>query len=471
MNKNMTFDVFSKEFQESIIDSLLKDIDFLRRFHSAIKPKYFIDEKANMIASIVLTFYKTYRRSPTLPEITNQILKQYPAPHQRDLVKEYTDYIKQSTARPLPDQAYVTSELKSFVQKAELSELIWQTAHNFNQVNLDALKAKLTDISKIDPTEKDVGISSSDFSAYLLSKEDDPPGVQTTFMSLDACFGGALQPGELFVVMAPPNKGKTHTLVNLGRGMLCAGNNVLHITIGDMSVEKVTDRYISSMTNMNIKDIGRLHLYKEVSRLLNDYQVLTDKTLRIKFFNGQDLTLFELESFLIELRDVHKFKADVVIIDYADLIKPTNTKAEKRHQLSEIYVGLRTIGSNFGIPVVTASQTNRQGGMINYDPKTKKKLLVPQALTMGHVAEDWSKAATADYIVSLRDTIGYSKLTNPQDKILQMDLLKSRSSGVDQVFYFKNNFANSRLDEFEIDKDDFEAEISGKPRTVNDIIT
>lgn len=470
-NKDATFNVFSREFQDSILDCLLKDQDFLKRFCTKIKPRHFIEDRAKAIATIVLTFYETYRRQPTLAEVTNQVYKQYPHAHQKPTVDEYAKFLTNSYARALPDTKYVTSQLQEFVQQAELSEVLWQTAQNFSAANLDLLKSKLTDISRLNPLDNDIGTSSSDFASYLLAREEDPPGVQTTFMSMDRAFGGALQPGELLVIMAPTNMGKTHTLVNLGRGMLCAGNNVLHITIGDMYLNKVTERYIQSMTNMSIQEISSLHMFKEVARLLNDYQVMTDKTMRIKYYNGNTLSVPELESFMIELRDVHKFKTDALIIDYADLMKPKNSKLEKRHQLSELYVDLRSLGNNFGVPVITASQTNRQGALINYDPKTKKKLHIPQALSAAHIGEDWSKAATADYIISLRAAINYSRLAGPNEKILQMDLTKSRNSAVDQIFYFKADFARSRLDEFDIDVDHFEAELSGKPLTVNDMIT
>ena len=53
----------------------------------------------------------------------------------------------------------------------------------------------------------------------------------------------------------------------------------------------------------------------------------------------------------------------MIIVDYADLLRPVTTKrtSEKRHDLESIYEELRGVAQVFECPIWTASQTNRSG--------------------------------------------------------------------------------------------------------------
>ncbi len=88
-------------------------------------------------------------------------------------------------------------------------------------------------------------------------------------------------------------------------------------------------------------------------------------------------------------------KPDMVIVDYADLLRPRSTSAEKRHELENIYEELRAIAQKYECVVITASQTNRSG-------------LNAEVITMEAISEAFNKCFVADFIYSLSRT--------PQDK-------------------------------------------------------
>ena len=87
------------------------------------------------------------------------------------------------------------------------------------------------------------------------------------------------------------------------------------------------------------------------------------------------------------------FIPDVIIVDYADLIKPEgSSKEEKRHQLETIYEELRGVSQIIGCPIWTASQTNRSG-------------LNAEVITMESISEAFNKCFVADFIFSVSRTI------------------------------------------------------------------
>jgi replicative DNA helicase len=82
----------------------------------------------------------------------------------------------------------------------------------------------------------------------------------------------------------------------------------------------------------------------------------------------------------------------MIIVDYADLLKPTVVRKEKRNELESIYEELRGLSTEFGCPIWTASQTNRSG-------------LNAEVITMEQISEAFNKCFVADFIFSVSRTI------------------------------------------------------------------
>jgi replicative DNA helicase len=79
---------------------------------------------------------------------------------------------------------------------------------------------------------------------------------------------------------------------------------------------------------------------------------------------------------------------DMVVVDYADILRDTGGAKEVRHALGNIYEDLRGLAGEFQIPVWTASQANRSA-------------LDEDVIEASKVAESYQKIMTADFVVSL----------------------------------------------------------------------
>ena len=82
----------------------------------------------------------------------------------------------------------------------------------------------------------------------------------------------------------------------------------------------------------------------------------------------------------------------MIIVDYADLLRPVRATKEKRHDLENTYEELRAIAQIYKCPVWTASQTNRSG-------------LNAEVITMEAISEAFNKCFVADFICSLSRTV------------------------------------------------------------------
>ena len=86
----------------------------------------------------------------------------------------------------------------------------------------------------------------------------------------------------------------------------------------------------------------------------------------------------------------------MIIVDYGDLLRPSLSHKERRHDLQSIYEDLRAMAQEWNCPVWTASQTNRSG-------------LNAEVITMESISEAFSKCFVADLVFSLSRTIDDKK--------------------------------------------------------------
>ncbi|MEX6156045.1 hypothetical protein AB6G46_24330 [Providencia hangzhouensis] len=53
---------------------------------------------------------------------------------------------------------------------------------------------------------------------------------------------------------------------------------------------------------------------------------------------------------------------DMLVVDYADLMKPNYRSGDVREDVKNIYTDLRAVFDTYNVAGITASQTNREGG-------------------------------------------------------------------------------------------------------------
>ena len=83
-------------------------------------------------------------------------------------------------------------------------------------------------------------------------------------------------------------------------------------------------------------------------------------------------------------------KPDLVLLDYADLLRDTGVKGSVRNDimLGNIYEELRGLAGTYQIPIWTASQANRSA-------------LEEDIIEADKIAESYAKVMVADFVVSL----------------------------------------------------------------------
>jgi replicative DNA helicase len=436
---------FDETFEEKVIQLCLRNKQFAAKYFSILKTGYFSSIYCKALFQGFYTYYSKYKKLPTQYEMSVFVVKEYPGNDK--MVEALNDKLKDVYTSEIPNPDYFDELLVEFIKRAEVSVILWDSIQNFDTLNINQLNNKIAAVAGIENKTADLGISSDDFVHRLAIKDDDRSGIPSTFKNFNAVVRGGLRPGELVVFMAPTNRGKTHTLINFGRSFLTMGASVAHYSL-EMPEEDIMDRYIASMTQIRIADLSAPLMYEKVSGLLQDYAVFSNKKMQIKFFPAKTISVRDIAAHLGLLEEAGK-KPDIVVIDYIDLLKPTKDRKDKRLELGDIYEEVRALGHTFGVPIVTASQTNRQGELNDWDWKKGRYSNRSKALSVAHIAEDWSKAATADYIFGIRKSMKHPLAG--KDGLLILDTIKSRHSARDTRLGYTMAWDKCYMEDINID--------------------
>lgn len=173
----------------------------------------------------------------------------------------------------------------------------------------------------------------------------------------------------------------SHFLTMLGANALKNGKNVLHYTF-ELSETSVGIRYDSNLCDMESNQI-----IDNKDDVLEKYKNMQLGRLIIKEFPTNSASIYTIRSH-IERLDIKGFQPNLIIIDYADIMRSSRQFDSLRHELKLIYEELRGFAAEKGIPIWTASQSNREGA--NSD-----------IVDLNNMSEAYGKAMVADIVLSI----------------------------------------------------------------------
>jgi len=189
----------------------------------------------------------------------------------------------------------------------------------------------------------------------LYSNQEHLTGVSTGWPDLDKVLAG-LHRADLIVIAARPSVGKTALALNLAVNAAKKG-----VTVGvfslEMSAEQLVMRILSSESKVDGQKLrtGRLSdddwdpIMKAMGRL---------DTCDLRVDDTPALSIMELRA-----KARRMFRGDgqgLLIVDYLQLMQPTNKRSENRQvEIAEISRGLKILAKELNIPVVALSQLSR----------------------------------------------------------------------------------------------------------------
>lgn len=378
----VTFGTYGKSFQEKIGQALLTDPRWAEQMMEVFDSSYFELKYLQFLADRYFSYSKKYKVFPTLQLLVTIIREDLKVGTDVILRDQIIEYLQRMKANPDPgDLQFVKDKALDFCRKQALKAALEDAV---DQMQAEKYESIVESIKKavLVGTAPALGHDFfTDFEARFTRLQRNCVSTGLDELDRKEIMNGGLGAGEIGVVVAATGVGKSHFLTMLGANALKAGKNVLHYTF-ELSETAVGVRYDSNLCDMESNQV-----IDRKDEVLTKYKDMKLGRLIIKEFPTNTASIYTLRSH-IERLDVKGFRPDVIIIDYADIMRSTRQYDSLRHELKLIYEELRGFASEKGIPIWTASQSNKEGS--NSD-----------VVDLSNMSEAYGKAMVADVVLSI----------------------------------------------------------------------
>lgn len=374
-----------------------RDDEFLALYSDVIKPDQFSTVELTYLFSESVAFYAKYGEHISGEALT-LLLEEKP-----DVVKFDKDLTFQLWEEA-PEPSKVMRQFvidrsanwfKRKLMRAQMNQAVDLLVENRVDDARDLLSELTMDVAAVG--EKDFGHAGTeqveDFIRDLLETyEDTGTAISCGLKTIDKIMRGGLRPGQLGVWMGSPGQGKSQVLNFVMRTAYMNGLKVVYYTL-EMDYKEVTQRLWSGITDISVNEMDEN--LPRACAAIRKAAASADKKgwgeFVVKSFPTRQATVSHLGAHLASLERKLGWKADLVIVDYADILKAGRSFDVRRDELATIYEDLRGLATTLGVPIWTACQTNRIGSKANKPG-------------IEHMSDSWDKAKIADYIFALAQT-------------------------------------------------------------------
>ena len=380
-NENANFSKYGKSFQEKLCMVILDDRAFADQIEEVLDINFLELNYLKLFLTKVFSYREKYGVHPSR-DIMKTILRSDLDAENELTAKQVREFYVRSQIADLTDVEYIKDTSLDFCKKQNLKSAMVKSIGLLQNSSYDEISQVINDSLKLG-MDNDEGYDwKKDFEERFKPRFRNP--ISTGWDLIDNISKGGLGQKELGVVIAPTGAGKSMVLVHLGTQALKAGKTVVHYTL-ELQDTVIGSRYDSCLTKV---PLGNLMSFKE--KIYEEVQDIEGRLI-VKEYPTKSATTHTIKTHLEKLK-MRNINVDMIIVDYADLLRPVRSQREKRNELETIYEELRGIAAEMECPIWTASQTNRSG-------------LNAEVITMEAISEAFNKCFVSDFIFTVSRTV------------------------------------------------------------------
>jgi len=199
-----------------------------------------------------------------------------------------------------------------------------------------------------------------------------------------------LLPRTLVTIAARPGIGKTALAGQLCLNATQKNVHVVFVTL-EMSAADITQRMLAHLSGVSLNNIRRAMTQQELDSFESAKRLFA--TLPVHFIERGSMTCDELASECGRLVKLHN--AQLLIVDYAQLVLPSKDCSNREQEVASVYATLRRFTGDYNIVTVALAQLNRDVEKSAGEPK------------LSHIRESGAAESDSDVVMFLHA---------PQDK-------------------------------------------------------
>ena len=416
--------------EQTILKNLIYNEEYLRKVLPFLKAEYFTDRVERTLFNEITSFTHTYNSTPTIEALALAIKERRNLSDEEvEKSQTYLEEVEKSKGEESKIQ-WLTDKTEEFCQEKAIYNAV------LGSISILDGKDKTNDKGAIPKILSDALAISFDTSVghdyiedsderyeFYHRKEERIPFDLEFFNKIT---NGGLPNKTLNIALAGTGVGKSLFMCHVAAGAMVLGKNVLYITM-EMAEEKIAERIDANMLNVTIDDLMSLpkDMYdKKISKLREK----TVGKLIIKEYPTASASSIHFRSLLNELNLKKSFVPDIIFIDYLNICCSSRIKAganvNSYSYVKSIAEELRGLAVEFGVPIVSATQTTR-GGFTSTDPGLED------------TSESFGLPATADLMFALisneeLDGLGQIQVKQLKNRYNDPNYYKRFNVGIDR---------------------------------------
>lgn len=360
-------ELYNIEAEQSVLGSILLDKDIMEKVTDILKEKDFYKEAHRVIYKSMLNLYEN-QSEIDLITLANELKTQ-------GYLKEIggIGYITSlSTIVPTTDNVkYYANIVKSNSQKRTL----WLKAHTVTKdlergESIDYTMSKFEADTQSLTSDENGGAENiniilqevfNNIEQIQLGKLEEK--IKTGISIIDKHTGG-FGKGQLITIGAPSGQGKSSLALQIIKNICLEKNKkqskILYVT-REMTKEEVTQRLVLSYCNIGNEKLVKDGLSSEdYKNIINAMKLFSKSNL---YIDQSSATIFDIQ------KQVRKVKPDILVIDYLQLLQPTDNKLPRERQVAELSRALKNMTIDLNITVIQLTQLAEKGtGTGDYRP-------------------------------------------------------------------------------------------------------
>lgn len=383
--------VAQMRIEETILSNLIHNEDYSRKVIPFIDTSYFSDYRERIVSEEITGFFNKYNKLVSKEILSIEISNRTDiTDKQLSEIEIYVDSLHQldtnhdwlvdNTEKFCKDKAVYNAILDSI-------KIIDGKDDKRSQEAIPNILSEALAVSFDNSVGHDYVDDADSRYAFYHRVEEKLPFDLEMFNKIT---NGGLSKKTLNVILAGTGVGKSLFMCHVAAAAITQGKNVLYITL-EMAEERIAERIDANLLNLTMDELRVVDKKTFDSRM----KKVTSKThgkLIVKEYPTGSAHSGHFRALLEELKIKKDFYPDLIVIDYLNICACARLKmgasVNSYTYIKTIAEELRGLAVEYGVPMLSATQTTR-GGFDNSD------------IGLTDTSESFGLPATVDFMVAL----------------------------------------------------------------------
>jgi len=423
--------------QTTILRNLLHDEEYTRRVVPFLKKEYFEGAHRGVFDAIV-AFVTKYNKLPTTEALAIEISDADTL--SPDDASEASSLLSDLSEGKDIDKQWLEDQTEKWCQDRAIYLAIMESINIIDGRHKNLTKNALPELLKdalsvsFDTSVGHDYINDADSRYEFYHRKEERMPFDLDYMN--KITKGGLPRKSLNVILASTGVGKSMFMCHHAASVLTQGKNVLYVTL-EMAEERIAERIDANLLNIPIDQIENLS-YKQYSSKIEAIAKRSVGKLIIKEYPTGSAHTGHFRALLEELKLKRDFTPDIIFVDYLNIcssarMRGLGSSINTYSLIKSIAEEVRGLAIEFNLPIVTATQSNREG-FANSD------------VDLNNTSESFGVPATADMMFALIST---EELENLGQVMVKQ--LKNRYSDPTQNKRFVIGVDKSRMKFYDVE--------------------